>query len=279
MFERDQYQLLDFGKGEKLEKFGGSAVRRATPSVAESRGKSKDVCWESKLQFRKTNRTGEWEGDVPDSWQIRHGKKTFNLKPTPAGQLGIFPEQATNWSWIESQPQRLSGLTAINLFGYTGGTTLSLASQGASVVHVDSARNVVGWARQNATDSQMGDMPIRWIVEDALKFVRRESARGSKYDILVADPPSYGMGPKKERWKFQEDFEELLGLLAEIASEQMKILIISCHTTGFGVKQLRQSIFDHFRLNESNTESFPLRLESAVGDHLGCGSCLRFVRI
>jgi 23S rRNA (cytosine1962-C5)-methyltransferase len=278
MFDPDQYQLLDFGNGEKLEMFGGTVIRRATPSVAEARGKSTDVQWESSLCFRKRDCVGEWEGDVPASWQIKHLKKTLNLKPTPAGQIGIFPEQATNWSWIESQPQSLAGLNAINLFGYTGGTTLSLASRGASVVHVDSARNVVGWARQNATDSEMGELPIRWIVEDALKFVRRESVRGSKYDILVADPPSYGTGPKNERWKFQNHFEELLALMAEISSAQLQMLIISCHTTGFGVEQLRNSILKHFDLRAGRTDAFSLQLESITGDRLGCGCCVRYVR-
>ncbi len=221
--------------------------------------RSSDVDWGSSLRFRKRNRTGKWDGSPPELWQIGHRQKIFNLKPTPAGQVGIFPEQALNWSWIESQPQELSGLSALNLFGYTGGTTLSLASRGASVVHVDSARNVVRWARQNAADSKMEHLPIRWIVEDAVKFVKRESVRGSKYDILVADPPSYGTGPKRERWKFEEDFETLLALLAEVSSRKLRMALISCHTTGFGAGGAKtgccQTLFaDGWRNGRDSTE-------------------------
>ena len=250
-------------------------MRRATPSVNESIVKSSEVNWDSSLKFRKENRNGEWEGSAPATWQVRHSKKAFHLRPTPAGQLGLFPEQAENWSWIESQ--NLTGMTAINLFAYTGGTTLALASQGASVVHVDAARNVVGWARENAEVSEMGNLPVRWIVEDALKFVKREVKRGSKYNIVVADPPSFGTGPKNERWKFEQHFEELLSGLAELSSE-LQMLIISCHTTGFGLDKLRSCVLSHFDLEIGSCEGFPMELESSVGERLNCGVCLRYAQ-
>jgi len=205
----------------------------------------------------------------------RETTKTFLLKPTPAGQVGLFPEQVKNWEWIESASSSLEGLKALNLFGYTGGTTLALASRGVAVTHVDAARNVVKWARQNAVASGLDQRPIRWIVEDALKFVRREIKRGATYDILVADPPTYGKGPKKERWVLSDDLESLAAGLSLLSNARPKMLLITCHTPGVGLKDLDRIMGDHFDF-ESSPQLCQLGLETSSGKKLASGIAFRY---
>ena len=276
MFRPEQYQLLDFGHGEKLESVAATRIRRATPSVEAREKRTVNHDWQSSLRFQRSAEGGQWQGTSPVDWQIEHGPIRFLLRPTPAGQIGVFPEQACNWDWIESLAEDLSGLKAINLFGYTGGTTMALAARGVQVTHVDSARNVMQWARANAAAAGMDSLPIRWIVEDAMKFVQREINRGSKYDILVADPPSYGTGPKKERWKFSQDIETLLAGLASISSPSLRMLLLSCHTPNVEPEDLQQWVSEFFELSVSQLESFELDLLSASGKRLPSGSCVRY---
>jgi 23S rRNA (cytosine1962-C5)-methyltransferase len=278
MFKSDQYELLDFGSGEKLETFNGTTVRRQTPSVDLATRQSYEVNWQSDVRFRRNQDRGKWSGSSPGDWAVKHGDKRFLLRQTPAGQVGVFPEQAANWEWIEKCPHDLEGMRALNLFGYTGGTTMSLASRGAHVVHVDSAANVMKWARENAAASNMVEMPIRWIVEDALKFVKREAMRGSKYDIIVADPPSFGRGPKKETWKFEDDISELLRELASISQSSLTMFLLSCHTVGFDPNELKRIVSNCIRVGSGKSEAFWLRLEAAEGKALESGSCFRFCR-
>lgn len=288
MFDSDQYQLLDFGGGEKWESFGGIVVRRQTPSVGQ-RGRTRSS--ESKfranhadpvppisdLRYQIDGSRGAWTGSPPLQWQVQHGAKLFLLKPTPAGQLGIFPEQATNWEWIESLPGDLTGLMALNLFGYTGGTTMSLASRGVSVVHVDAAQNVMKWARTNAERTGLQQHPIRWIVEDAVKFVNREFQRGSKYDVLIADPPSFGRGPKNELWKFSEQIDGLLAGLASIAARNLRMLVLSCHSPGIDQQDLSRLAHRHFDLSHGKSSSFVLELKTIEQKRLASGHCFRFI--
>jgi 23S rRNA (cytosine1962-C5)-methyltransferase len=282
MFDPDQYALLDFAKEQKTERFGEQIVLRETKSVADSGFRRTGAgSFSPTLSYRinaKSNDHGEWIGTVaPEKpWTIRHRRKCFLLKVTPAGQVGVFPEQAANWDWIETGCQSLSGLTGLNLFAYSGGTTLSLASMSASMVHVDSATAAVRWARQNAQLSGLETAPIRWIVEDAKRFLKRESSRGSKYDILVADPPSYGKGPKGESWKLADDLEELLKGFSRIAAPKIKMLILSCHTAGFDEKVLRNLVDRQFDLSHGIVEALPLVLETSDGRQLPSGHCVRF---
>lgn len=283
MFRPEQYQLLDFGRGWKIEVFNGVQVARETPSVlAEiALGKFDPKVWkkQSQLCFQRADSKLCWQGEAPSNWKVHHHQKTFWLKPTPSGQLGVFPEQATNWEWIENLPILLQGQKALNLFAYTGGTTMALARKGLSVAHVDSAKNVVQWARRNAQDSNLSDHPIRWICEDAMKFTKRELNRGMCYDVLVADPPSYGKGPKKESWKFTQHFADLLESLSQIASRNLKILLLSCHSTGFTEGQLRQLANRYFDLSRGKVTTVPLDLKTGQGRSLNCGVCLRYQRI
>ncbi len=277
MFDSSQYQLIDFGSGEKLETFGGVVVRRQTPSVSTDGSLHRPQ--RTDLAFRTRSGTldrGTWQGQPPVSWQVRHTRKNFWLKPTPAGQVGLFPEQHHNWEWIEGTGLQLAGKKALNLFGYTGGTTMSLASQGAAITHIDAASNVVKWARKNAESSNLIDAPIRWIAEDALKFVNREVKRGSKYDILVADPPTYGRGPNNETWKFEEHISPLLEGLSRLASPKLSMLILSCHTPEFDQTDLLNLIQPYFDLTAGTTEAFALELMTPDRRVLGCGHCVRF---
>lgn len=240
MFEPDQYQLLDFGGGEKLERFGDLTVRRQSPSVG--RAKADKSQWRWDLQFSRQPQP-QWQPRQHQGqpWSVRHGNKQFLLKPSPAGQVGVFPEQAENWDWIERHRDAIKGLKAINLFAYTGGTTMQLADCGVEVTHVDAARPVVQWARKNAEASDLAGHAIRWIVDDAISYLQREIGRGSQYQIVVADPPSFGRGPKNSVWKIQRDLRTMLNLIAQVAPHP-KMIILSSHTPEFRAVDLQRHV-------------------------------------
>lgn len=277
MFEPTEYQLLDFGDHEKLESFGGVIVRRQTPSATGKRGRQ--TRWgEAEVEYVHHNQRLRWQGQPPERWQVRFQNRKFELRLTPTGQLGIFPEQATNWDWISQCTNDLSGAKALNLFGYTGGTTLALADRGAEIVHVDAAKSVVNWARANAKLSGMEKACIRWIVEDALKFVRRELNRGNRYDIVVADPPSFGRGPGGETWKIQRDLPTLLQLLGELTSGRCELVLISCHTPGFEHVKLKSLVEDCFPIDVGAMEHFEMSITASNGRRLPSGSCVRWFK-
>ena len=203
------YELLDFGRGRKLERFGEVLVDRPCP-VATRRPVLDD--WgHAQLRF-DPNAKPKWKrrGQVSTPWRMAWGEVHFQLDVTPAGQVGVFPEQEASWQYIARKLANREQARVLNLFAYTGGSTLAAATAGAEVVHVDAAKPVVQWAKENAKRSGMAEAPIRWIVEDAPKFVRREVKRGNRYDAIIMDPPSYGHGPKKEAWKLSTDLMDLL---------------------------------------------------------------------
>ena len=163
----------------------------------------------------------------------------MTLEPLPSGQVGVFPEQLANWRWIASRVAAHDPpLNVLNLFAYTGGSTLAAVAAGATVVHVDAARSVVNRARQNAAASGLGDEPARWIVEDVMKFCRREVKRGNRYDAIILDPPTYGHGPKGEEWNIRRDLLPLLELCGELTERRPKFLLLSCHSPGIGLAEL-----------------------------------------
>lgn len=274
MFLPHQYQLLDFGDDEKLESFAGTVVRRETPSGFGA--KQSVPSWSrSDLRYRREGRKGFWQGKPPDPWEIQLGDLTFLLRQTASGQVGVFPEQAENWGWIDAAPVDLRNAKALNLFAYTGGTSLALARRGVHVTHVDAAKSVVNWARLNAKASGLDDAPIRWIVEDALTFVDREIRRGNHYDIVVADPPSFGRGPNGDDWKIQRDFPHLMEQLATLVHRDPLMLLISCHTPGIDRSQLSTMISSPFQLSRKNTECFEMSIPAASGNRLLSGICFR----
>lgn len=273
--DQHQYQLLDFGGNEKLELIGGKIVRRETPSGPGL--KTPGAIWNSaELTYKSKHSNPHWDGKPDVDWSMAFGPNRFDLRQTPTGQVGVFPEQAINWRWIEQLPIELSGIKALNLFAYTGGTTLALAQRGAHVVHCDAAKSVVNWARSNAANSGLQDAPIRWIVEDALTFVGREIKRGNKYQIVVADPPSFGRGPGGESWKIQRDLRTLIQGLAQLTGDDARMILISCHTPELDHHDLRSIASKSFRLGDNPSESFELRIPASSGKSLASGQCFRW---
>jgi 23S rRNA (cytosine1962-C5)-methyltransferase len=288
MFDREQYQLLDFGMGRKLEQFGEYRLDRYAPP-AEAARKANDSVWkEADVCYHRTQGDdGRWKpaDALPKSWTIRHenvqhGRLVFELRPTPFGHIGVFPEQATNWDWITKQVARVSRpLRVLNLFAYTGGSTLAAAAAGAEVTHVDSAKNTVAWARRNAELSGLADKPIRWIAEEAKKFAERELRRGNKYDAVILDPPSYGHGPKGETWKIARDLHSLLSTCAELTEGQRAFVLLTCHSPGFDAPEVEAILADAvFGTCQAGATAEPLTIQCSDGRQLPSGIVARWPR-
>ncbi len=297
MFCMKEYHLLDFGDGRRLERFGRLVLDRPCPA-AEGLAKADPVLWaKADARFVRTEgKRGEWiaDGPLPQRWTIAHGRVVLELKRTEFGHLGIFPEQAANWDWLAGQVGRLRAahrsvsqassqsptpddvppLRVLNLFAYTGGSTLAAAAAGAEVVHVDAARNVVDWARRNAQASGLADAPIRWIAEDARKFVKRERQRGNGYDAVILDPPSYGHGRRGEVWRLSRHMPRLLALCAELTAGRRRFVLVTCHTPKFGPERLRGLVSETFGQGPITAE--PLVLGSSPGRELPSGVVVRW---
>ncbi len=229
------YEVIDCTDGEKLERWGDYLLVRPDPQVIWTTPK-KHRGWKKMNghYHRSSKGGGEWEFfGLPEQWSISYGKLTFNLKPFSFKHTGLFPEQAANWDWF-SKLIRESGrsVKVLNLFAYTGGATLAAAAAGASVTHVDASKGMVGWAKENAVSSGLGDAPIRWIVDDCVKFVEREIRRGNHYDAIIMDPPSYGRGPKGEIWKIETSVYPLIQLCGQLMSDHPLFFLINSYTTG-----------------------------------------------
>ncbi len=228
------YRLLDCGGGERLERWGKYTLARPDPQAIWPR--TEPELWKraDAVYHRSSTGGGRWEiRSLPESWTIGWREQTFNIKPMSFKHTGVFPEQAANWDFI-AQQVRAAGrpVSVLNLFAYTGGATLAAAAAGASVCHVDAARGMVVWARENAKSSGLSDAPVRYIVDDCKKFVQREIKRGRRYDAIIMDPPSYGRGPTGEVWKFENDIAPFLELCAGVLSPEPLFVIISSYTAG-----------------------------------------------
>ncbi len=207
------YQVLDTSRGEKLERWGDYLLVRPDPQVIWNTKRVNRGWKKMNGHYHRSNAGGgEWEFfDLPNEWSIHYKDLTFNLKPFSFKHTGLFPEQATNWDWFSGLIRQESAkrpadkpIKVLNLFAYTGGATLAAAAAGATVTHVDASKGMVAWAKENAVSSSLKDAPIRWLVDDCVKFVEREIRRGNKYDAIIMDPPSYGRGPKGEIWKIED---------------------------------------------------------------------------
>jgi 23S rRNA (cytosine1962-C5)-methyltransferase len=282
VFPPDQYQLLDFGDGRRLERFAGFLLDRPCPA-ADGIVKATPQAWAAvDARFdRISDEEGKWRAnrELPDRWTIAWESLRLELKPTQFGHLGVFPEQAENWNWIAEQVRPAGRpVRVLNLFAYTGGSTLAAAAAGAEVTHVDAARNIVAWARHNAELSGLSHCPIRWIAEDALKFVRRELKRGNRYDAVILDPPSYGHGRHGEVWQFSQDLEGLLSMCAQLMTPRASFLLLSGHTPGFGPDRLRAMVSDATNaLGPGRASAQLLQLHSAAGRDLASGSAVRWL--
>ncbi len=234
--EWKDYEVLDTSEGEKLERWGDFLLVRPDPQVIWNTPKSHKG-WQTKnAHYHRSNKGGgEWEFfHLPEQWSIFYKGLTFHLKPFSFKHTGLFPEQATNWDWFSNKIRLAKRqIRVLNLFAYTGGATIAAAKAGANVTHVDASKGMVTWAKENALSSGLANAPIRWIVDDCIKFVEREIRRGSHYDAIIMDPPSYGRGPKGEIWKIEDAIYPLLQLCTKLLSEQPLFFLINSYTTGF----------------------------------------------
>lgn len=241
---RMEYELLDSGGEEKLERFGPHVLRRPDPQALWERRQS-DIIWGTcDAWFERKGEKGVWHFNrpMPKEWQIEYGGLTFLLRLTSFKHVGLFPEQLENWEWASgvlsagahgTQPESALRPSVLNIFAYTGGATLAAARAGASVTHVDASKTAVEWARKNADLSGLSAAPIRWIVDDALTFVRREVKRGVKYDGIILDPPAFGHGPKDELWKIEEDLVPLMRACRELLSDTPRCILMNGYAAGY----------------------------------------------
>ena len=294
MFTPDQYQLLDFGAGRKLERFGSEVLDRPSPAADGITVVNPEAWGQATARFDTSGGgKGVWDDQALSSsadddppWSIRHGTSRLTMQLSASGNVGCFPEQAGNWDWITDQVHRCrDGLAdraprVLNLFAYTGGASFAAAAAGAAVTHVDSSGPTVAWAKRNAEASGLDDLPIRWLVEDALKFVARECRRGNHYDGVIADPPTYGHGPKGRPFKFHQHVGELMercGELLRSADTHNRFLLFSCHAPGFGLDEAEAAVASVLPASGGGrATSHPLGLESAEGRTLPAGVSARW---
>lgn len=272
------YELLDSGDGEKLERYGNMVVARPDPQALWKK-RFTDTEWKkAQAYFKRESKSAEWQtrGTVPQRWYIELGGQKFWIKLSAFKHMGIFPEQAGNWEWI-GRKIKDEKVSVLNLFGYTGGATLAAAQTGAEVVHVDGSKVAIGWARDNAELSGLKDKPIRWILDDAVKFVKREIKRGRKYDGIIMDPPAFGHGPGGEVWKIEENFLELLDLCKQVLSLQPLFFLINGYASGYSAIAYKNNLDDLMKEYRGQVEIGELTIaESGSGRLLPAGIFARW---
>ena len=229
------YEVIDTSAGEKLERWGKYLLVRPDPQVIWDTPRHHSGWKKRNGHYHRSSKGGgEWEFfNLPEEWTIHYRNLTFHLKPFSFKHTGLIPEQAANWDWFSELIRRAERpVKVLNLFAYTGGATISAAKAGASVTHVDASKGMVNWAKENAASSGLSDAPIRWLVDDCVKFVQREIRRGNHYDAVIMDPPSYGRGPGGEVWKIEESIFPFLTLVSEILSDKPLFVLLNSYTTG-----------------------------------------------
>lgn len=282
------YEVIDCSRGEKLERWGKYLLVRPDPQVIWDTPKQEKGWKRMNGHYHRSSKGGgEWEFfDLPQEWTIHYPlpinkELTFHLKPFSFKHTGLFPEQAANWNWfstlIADAVKSGRPVKVLNLFAYTGGATIAAAAAGASVTHVDASKGMVTWAKENAVSSGLKDAPIRWLVDDCVKFVEREIRRGNHYDAIIMDPPSYGRGPKGEIWKIEESVYPLVQLCSQILTDDPLFFLINSYTTGLQPAVL--SYMMHTVLGKYNgtitAEEIGLPV-SSNGLVLPCGASGRF---
>ena len=236
------YKILDMADGQKLEKWGNIILSRPDPQIIWKE-KSFPNKWKEAYATYHRSKTGggswEYHKKLPEQWQIKYKELTFNIKPMNFKHTGLFPEQAVNWDWMINKIKNSNReIKVLNLFAYTGGATVACASAGASVCHVDSSKGMVTWAKENIASSGLADKPVRYIVDDVVKFVNREIRRKNKYDAIIMDPPSYGRGANGEVWQFENNIYDLVELCSNVLSDNPLFFLINSYTTGISSKVL-----------------------------------------
>ena len=241
------YKILDMANGQKLEKWGNIILSRPDPQIIWKE-KTFPEKWKNVNATYHRSKTGggswEYNKKVPEQWQIKYKELTFNIKPMGFKHTGLFPEQAVNWDWmIQKIKNSKREIKVLNLFAYTGGATVACSYAGASVCHVDSSKGMVSWAKENVTSSGLSERPVRYIVDDVVKFVNREIRRGNKYDAIIMDPPSYGRGANGEVWQFENNIYDLVELCTKVLPEQPLFFLINSYTTGISSKVLENILY------------------------------------
>ncbi len=277
------YEVIDTSCGEKLERWGKYILLRPDPQVIWNTPKrAKEWKKLNGHYHRSTRGGGEWEFfQLPDEWSIRYRDLTFRLKPFSFKHTGLFPEQAVNWDWFSQIIREArSPVKVLNLFAYTGGATLAAARAGAAVTHVDASKGMVLWAKENAASSGLGNAPIRWLVDDCVKFVEREIRRGSTYDGIIMDPPSYGRGPKGEVWKMEDNIYPFLEMVVKLLDPKALFFLINSYTTGLqpGVLTYLLNATVARKLGGQTVSSEIGLPVSASGLTLPCGASGRWTR-
>jgi 23S rRNA (cytosine1962-C5)-methyltransferase len=255
--KRNGYHFIDSGHGEKLEQFGDYRIIRPAPQALWAPQKPRE--WETAgAHFEREGTNGEWKcaNAFPDEWEIELYGIKMQLKRTEFGHLGIFPEHLMHWEWMQKQLKKLDKPKVLNLFAYSGGSSLACADVGARVTHVDSAKGMVDWARENADLNNFSH--IRWIVEDALKFIKRENKRGNRYEGILLDPPTFGRGTSGEVFKIEEKISLLLDICIDLLSDQACFFLLTCHTPGFTPIVLEQLLKERL---EGTFKSGEMKLE------------------
>ncbi len=252
------YEILDMANGEKLERWKDIILVRPDPQIIWNEKQFPNKWKNANARYDRSNTGGghwDYKNKLPESWQLRYKNLTFNIKPMGFKHTGLFPEQAVNWDWmidkisktIKNQKREVK---VLNLFAYTGGATVACLSAGASVCHVDSSKGMVSWAKENVESSGLKERPVRYIVDDVIKFVNREIRRGNKYDAIIMDPPSYGRGANGEVWKFEENIGELINLCMQVLSDKPLFFLINSYTTGISSMVLENLLKINMRSNK-----------------------------
>ena len=272
------YELIDSGNGNKLERFGTYILSRPDPRAIWQPVEPQSV-WESAdaSYVRTSDTSGTWhiKNQPPETWKIRYDDLSFILKPTAFKHVGVFPEQAPNWRWIS---EHIAGkpLNVLNLFAYTGGATLAALAAGATVTHVDASKPSISWARENAEASSLSGKPVRWILDDAYKFVLRESRRGVTYDGIIMDPPRFGRGAKGEVWKLDTDLPKLLKACSMILPDRPKFFLLNAYTADLSSIAIQNLLSDFLKLFGGDIQSGELALTEKGGRLLPNGIFARW---
>ncbi|MBQ3416605.1 MAG: class I SAM-dependent methyltransferase [Ruminococcus sp.] len=272
------YELIDSSAGERLERWGDVILIRPDPQVIWHTEK-KNPLWKNAhaRYLRSSSGGGKWQvyQDIPDSWKIRYRDLTFHVKPMGFKHTGIFPEQAANWDFVSDYIRNSDReLNILNLFGYTGCATVACLKAGARVCHVDASKGMVAWAKENAVSSGVIDRPVRWIVDDCVKFVQREIRRGKRYDGIILDPPSYGRGPSGEIWKLEDNIYSFLELCSQVLSDNAEFVILNSYTTGLSpavMAYMLRALIERQRGGTVSSDEIGLKAKDS-GFVLPCGS-------
>jgi 23S rRNA (cytosine1962-C5)-methyltransferase len=230
------YELLDSGNGKKLERYGKVVLSRPDPQALWSPLLPAAKWSAANAVFVREGKNVQWkkDKDVPDSWNINFGGLVFDIRPSSFKHTGLFPEHLMNWEWMKEKVKKSKRTpTVLNLFGYTGGASLACTQAGAEVTHVDGSKMAITWARKNQELSGLNDKPIRWILDDAILFLKREIKRGNRYDAIIMDPPAFGHGPKGEVWKIEEQFADLMDLCFKVLSDNPIFFVINGYASGY----------------------------------------------